>query len=371
MSSFLFVTFDGGGNVPPLLGIAAHLQRRGHTVRVLGHDHQRTAIESTGLRFEPYRDLTAWSATARVGNVRWAAKYLALFTDRAIGTEMLAAWRREPADLVVIDCLLFGALGAARAEGLPYAGLVHTVNDWVTGPLARSPIALAARLKGIAPRPLWNGARRIVVAGLSELDIAPLAANVVHTGPVWPLRPGTAVAEPPVPHVPGEPRILVSLSSIFYVGQAKVIQSIVDAVAGLPVEVVLTTGHGVAPAEIRPAANVELHAFVPHLEVMPKVSLVVSHGGHSTTMLALAHDLPVLTLPMSKLGDQVAVGQAVARAGAGLARKRSAAPAEIRAAVQRLLADGPHRAAAARLGDRIRSADGAQRAADELEAILA
>ena len=33
MSEILFVTWDGGGNVPPALGIATELAARGHTVR--------------------------------------------------------------------------------------------------------------------------------------------------------------------------------------------------------------------------------------------------------------------------------------------------------------------------------------------------
>ena len=40
MSNILFVTWDGGGNVPPALGIAAELQQRGHRVRVIGHPVQ-------------------------------------------------------------------------------------------------------------------------------------------------------------------------------------------------------------------------------------------------------------------------------------------------------------------------------------------
>lgn len=32
MASVLFVTGDGGGTVPPALGIGAELRRRGHTV---------------------------------------------------------------------------------------------------------------------------------------------------------------------------------------------------------------------------------------------------------------------------------------------------------------------------------------------------
>lgn len=37
MSNLLFTTWDGGGNVPPALGIAGELQLRGHRVRVMGH----------------------------------------------------------------------------------------------------------------------------------------------------------------------------------------------------------------------------------------------------------------------------------------------------------------------------------------------
>jgi hypothetical protein len=38
MGDILFVTWDGGGNVPPAIGIACELQRRGESVRVLGHE---------------------------------------------------------------------------------------------------------------------------------------------------------------------------------------------------------------------------------------------------------------------------------------------------------------------------------------------
>jgi DNA-binding transcriptional LysR family regulator len=44
---------------------------------------------------------------------------------------------------------------------------------------------------------------------------------------------------------------------------------------------------------------------------MPEVSMVVGHGGHSTTMLALAHDLPLVLMPMFALADQPMVGIAV------------------------------------------------------------
>jgi hypothetical protein len=41
MSDILFVTWDGGGNLPPAIGIAAELQRLGEVVRMLGHEQLR------------------------------------------------------------------------------------------------------------------------------------------------------------------------------------------------------------------------------------------------------------------------------------------------------------------------------------------
>jgi UDP:flavonoid glycosyltransferase YjiC (YdhE family) len=103
---------------------------------------------------------------------------------------------------------------------------------------------------------------------------------------------------------------------------------------------------------------------------MPSVSLVVGHGGHSTTMRALAHGIPLLILPMHRVVDQLMVGKAVAAAGAGLILPKTASADEIRSAVCSLLEDPSYRHAAQAIGARLRSRDGAIAAADELEGLL-
>jgi UDP:flavonoid glycosyltransferase YjiC (YdhE family) len=101
MASILFVTWDGGGNVPPALATAAELRRRGDTIRFLGHPQQRDTIEAAGFRFEPYTQARPWSATAAAN----AASIFAMFTDAGPGRDLVAAMARERADLVVIDCM--------------------------------------------------------------------------------------------------------------------------------------------------------------------------------------------------------------------------------------------------------------------------
>lgn len=365
MTSFLFVTWDGGGNVPPALGVAAELKGRGHTVRVLGHPDQRPAVEAAGLRFEPYRKARPWSATDRTTTVGWAWKYLRLFTDRTAIAEVTDSLRREPVDVAVVDCLMLGAIKGAQMAGVRQVTLTHTLYAYLRDGIDRGPIGLAGRLKGLAPAALWNRSDLNLILTSAELEpAAGIPRNAAFTGPVWPVG-----VPAPVSHADDEEHILVSLSSIYYVGQTKVLSSIMDAVADLPIRVTLTTGHGVDPRDLRPPANVDVRRFVPHAELLPRVRMVVGHAGHGTTLHALAHDLPLVLIPMSPLGDQPLVADAVARAGAATVVKRSATAAELRTAIERMLDDGPHRAAAATIGKRLRAAGGTSTAADLLERV--
>lgn len=126
----------------------------------------------------------------------------------------------------------------------------------------------------------------------------------------------------------------------------------------------VSSGAGVDQDKLRAPANAELHRYLPHDEIMPTVALVIGHGGHDTTMRALAHDLPLAILPLHPLVDQKMNGRVLADLGAARLLPRTAEPQRIRAAIAELITDGPHRAAAARLGAQIRDHDGAHTAAD-------
>ncbi len=345
MASLLFVTWDGGGNVPPALGIAGELEARGHSVAFLGHARQAPSIPF------PFRATARHFDSTGDNGMR---EFVGVFGDRGFGADALAT----DAELLVIDCVLFGAMDAARRAGRPYVVLEHLYDGYIRGPWLKGPMGLALRLKRLHPTAAFTGAEACLVASLAELD-AKATSGVRHTGPVV----------SGVPAAPERPSVLVSLSSCNYPGQQAVLQNVLDAVADLDADVTVTTGpieyHG-----LRVPAGVDVRGFVPHAELMPRASMVVGHGGHATTMAALAHDLPVLILPMHPFLDQSMVGQSVQDAGAGLRLPKKAKPETIRAAVQQLLADGPHRAAAARLGTAIRVARGAQTGADAIEDAL-
>ena len=119
--------------------------------------------------------------------------------------------------------------------------------------------------------------------------------------------------------------MLVSLSTTWFPGQTETYQRIIDALGSLPVRGLVTLGGLHPERELRVPANVELRDAVPHAEVLPRAAAVIGHGGHSTTMRALAHGVPMLVMPMHPLLDQPMVGAAVERAGAGLVLPRTAA----------------------------------------------
>jgi UDP:flavonoid glycosyltransferase YjiC (YdhE family) len=87
-------------------------------------------------------------------------------------------------------------------------------------------------------------------------------------------------------------------------------------------------------------------------------------------MRALAHDLPLLVLPLHPMLDQPMIGKAVAAAGAGLVLPATASPDRIGSAIRTLHDDPAYRTNAARLGGRIRATTGAATATDRLEVLL-
>lgn len=358
MAEVLIATWDGGGNVPPAVHLARELRVRGHTVRFLGHESLREQLTQEDFAFSSYDGARPFVAA----EPHSLARQLGVFSERSLGAATLAELRRRPVDVAVVDCMLLPVLWACQRVGVRVVSLEHLFDSYLRGPWARGPIGLLGRLKRLNPTRLWDAADLCLAATLPDLDPVPAGAgHLTQTGPLLDLPAG--------PHdlTAHQPGVLVSLSTYHFPGTEAAMQRILDATGELDARVVVTTGPAIEPASLRTGPSHELHAYVPHDELMPTTSLVIGHGGHATTMRALAHDLPLALMPMHPVLDQPVVAKAVAETGAGEVLAKKASPAEIRAVVERLLADGPHRRAAASLGARIRDLDGTRRAADLVE----
>ena len=414
--SYLFVTFEGGGNLPPVLGVARRLAARGHDVRVLTEPCLRQAVEQAGARFIPFtrhftreyrtHDLIGDSgARTPMGALRSTFERLVFGPAPIVAEETRRAMDGERPDVLVADVLMPGALIAAEAAGIPRVVLFH-MPEYLPGPgrpaagpgflprtdfIGRVRDGLLTRLFYGQLKPFlapFNDARRALglppVASPGELvdqyhaadlrlmmtsrafdfPITPAPANVRYVGPVLDDPDWTGEWRNPWPE--GGPLVVASLSSTFQ-DQRGVLQRIITALGALPVRGLVTLGPAMAGERFEVPANVAAVASAPHAQVFPHAAAIVTHAGHGTVMRALASGVPLLCLPMGRDQDDNAA-RVVAR-GAGLRLRPSASPERIAAALRRLLDEPEFRANAEALGRIIRDDAAADRAVTELEAV--
>ncbi|MHC9295125.1 glycosyltransferase [Mycobacterium sp. LTG2003] len=353
MTDVLFVTMDGGGNVPPMLGVAGAVAGHGHRVRVVGHTCLREQVERAGLEFQAYRRVRDWDSRREQNPIRWVP----MFNDANIGADVRRLCAESRPDVAVVDCMLLPALRAVQDARIPHAVFTHSFRGYVNR-LYRFGAGTAALVYGHRISRMWDAADLNIVATLRSLDPESKRPQPHNLRWVGAIVDGCAPRRNPDP-----PLVLVSMSTNGFRGQRRTLGRVIEALATLPLRAVVTTGGVIDPDALPAAPNVEVLGFADHAELMPRCSLLIGHGGHATTFLALAHDMPTLVLPANALSDQPLIGRSIAAAGAGITLRRSASADEIRRAVTTLLNDQAPRQAAARIGSELRAAGAADLAA--------
>ncbi|WP_331765834.1 glycosyltransferase [Embleya sp. NBC_00896] len=412
--NFLFATWAGGGAVPPVLSVARALSERGHDVRVLGDASLRDEIAAAGL--EP----VAWT-TAPQGDPADPAKdvirdfeartplgAVARLRDRIVcgpaadyARDTLAELHTRPADVLVTEHMLLGAVTAGEAAGIPVASLATTIYPFPSpgapppglgfAPAKGAPGRLRDRLvtrlagkpwaKGL---PALNAARvanglkplgsvveafertdRVLVLSPRALDHAgrQFPDHIRHVGPR--LDDPAWAGDLTLPDGDG-PLVLVGLSSSF-MKQRDLLERIADALGTLPVRGLLTTGPAVDPATVRAPANVRVVASAPHRLALRHTAVTITHAGHGTTVKSLAAGVPMVCVPLGR--DQIEVAAHVRLAGAGVTVSKGSSARTIARAVERVLNDPSYRSAAQRMASAITAEAVTDRAVTELEAL--
>lgn len=354
----LFVTVDAGGNIPPQLGVARALRSRGAQVHFLGHPGIQDRVEAAGFSFESMLAGSDFDPIRQRSLLSMTKDFLKLTVDRRIGHDSVAAARRHGVDVVVVDMLLAAAIDEVVIADLPTVVFVHCFYRQVQNKAA-GPIGWLMRLRGVAPLRAENSGALQIVTATRELDPIRGAPPVHHVGVVWQGVPAQAR------FLPG-PNLLISLSTCAFAGQRNMLQRILDAVAALPVRAKVTLGPAIDASGLRVPQNASIHCWLDHDEVLATASLLVGHGGHSTTMRALSFGVPVVIMPANPMIDQKLVGEALQQAGAGILLHKHVSSQRIRAAIRQTLEDPRYRNAAGRLGELIRQQDGAETAADAI-----
>ena len=408
--NFLFATIEGGGNIPPVLGVARRLLERGHRVRVLTEPCLETVIRNHGLEFIPFREhftrtdrqedfIRDWNASPFSDP---AIENVVFGPARITAAETLEALGQFHADVLVADCLLPAALIAAEVKQIPSAILFH-MPEYMPGPNRPPGVMGLLPGKGLFGRwrdrllgglfhrilnkylppvnvvrtahgleklnraaDLLDRADRRLIQTLRSFDfpVEPSPANVRYTGPVLDDPDWAVPWQSPWPAEDARPLVVVSLSSTFQ-NQAAVIQRCIDALGALPVRGLVTLGLALDREKFRMPENVVVVGSAPHSQVFPLADLVITHAGHGTIMRALANGLPLICLPMGR--DQKDNAVKVAYHGCGLKLSPRAKVGAIRRAITQVLADQKFRKNAVGLQREIRLEAEQNTAVAELE----
>ena len=382
--------FGDPGHAFPMIALGRALAARGQDVTLQTWTRWREDVEAAGIRFAAAPEYQVFPTRGRPLKPYEAA------VRAALETRPLVAEARP--DAVVADILTLAPALAGELEGVPTATLVPHV--YPPGEPGFPPYSLGARLPRTAlGRKLWRGVERPVSGGLrrgreelngarARLGLAPLERMhggisqrlcVVGTFPqleyprAWP--PATHVVgpllwEPPFGELelpPGDAPIVLVAPSTSQDPEQRLIRAALRGLADAPVRVLASSNRRpqAGPLEVPP--NARLVDWVSYSGAMPHCDVVLCHGGHGTTARALTEGCPLVIAPVS--GDMNENAARVDWAGVGVRLPwRLVSSGTVRLAVERALGDERMAERAAALAAWSREHDGAERAADLVEA---
>ncbi len=415
MPRFLFVTIPASGHVNPTLPIARALAQRGHDVAYATGPNMAGAVAPLVTRFYPVGpDASAaamrqwWPDMGQMRGLRrlnfMISQVMFAFAE-SVAQEVLDVADSLRPDVLVFDAFTHPASIVAERTGLPWAtttvvpGLLNTGRAHPYGLGLAYPPRLHVRLATPLLRWLLRAAARrhdrqfnairarfalpprrncflesaisphLVLALVPQEFEYPRRAwppTVHFVGPCLWDRPHDYAVPGWLEALPGaRPLVYATIGTVQSVYQAAFFGKLFAAAGALDADVVVTTG-GNASDLPPPPANVRVERYVPNSVIIPKATVVLHHGGVSSTMGALQHGKPAVVVPFAD--DQPDNAQRLRRLGVGTTvDPYRVSGEELRAAITDVLARRAMHHRAADLGQQLRQYDAGQAGAALLE----
>jgi UDP:flavonoid glycosyltransferase YjiC (YdhE family) len=376
----LFTTLREKSHFFAMLPFIGACQRRGHSVAVAAPQDLAERIAATGARFFPVAHpgdeglRPIWARFREVSGdditrIAIGELFAGACAGAAIPTLIQTIEQWKPA-IVLRESHEFAGIVAAEKLGIPHARIA------ICAPGAEARIrSLAApavdahrRSVGLAPDPAGDHMARERALTLFP---ASYEAAELEAAQLYRFRAPRTNA-PALPNWWGGQQgafVYATLGTV--TGGFDMIHAVyrvlLEAVAGLPIRVLLTLGTDLPMGVLGDVpANVHVERFVPQDDVIPHAALVLCHGGSGTVLGALGAGVPIVATPL--FADQPHNAARLAEIGAGLAMPTVAMkPAELRAALTRVLQEESFRTTARRLAQDMASLPLLDEAALEIE----
>ena len=345
----------GGGDGPPLIGAAVALQNAGHEISVFADETVAAALKGTTLPVEALTEIETLEARQR--------RYL-----EAKDPEMpfpLMGWAKEAAPFAVPfakafepDLLLCSdftsALGyrVRKETGTPMC-IIHAT--YYIGEGLFGSLTAAGDLVLLATDPVYDPPPDRVPP--NHHWVGTLIWEPVKESPVWLQEPG-------------EPWVLMTLSSARQEGELELARAAVAAAAEFPVRLLVTLADEKSADDLRSTSQkVRVETFVPHSHVLDRARLCIAHAGHGIVAKALRFGVPMVLVPWDR--DQPGVAARAEALGVAKVVPRSdLSPESLGGAIREVLGTPSYRESARLHGERIRSYDSAALVCEKIEAFL-
>lgn len=401
------------GHAAPMAAVAAELARRGHQVVAYTgakYGPRFTRAGATWLPWERASDFDDADLSAtfpQVGNGRGPRAMLAnvehvfLRTGAGQARDIEAA---GPVDVLVSDQLAIGSALVAERTGTPWASVSLVPLSLPSRDLPPAGLALIPGrgrlgrlrdgvLRQVSARTVERRLDRITaeVRGALALPAAPGGAVAAFHSPQLVLAHGVpeveyprsdlppqvhfvgqlappAGGEPPawMPDLTGDGRPVVHVTQGTYdVDPEDLLLPALDGLASADVLVAAATGGTPLPDD-RVPVNARQATFLPYQHLLPRTAVMVTNGGWGGVLAALAAGVPLVVAGGTI--DKPEIARRVAWSGAGLdLRTGRPSPQQVRAAVERVLAEPSFTDRARRIGASLARHGGAPAAADLVE----
>jgi MGT family glycosyltransferase len=393
-ATFCLLGHPAAGHINPTLPVVAELVRRGHRVVYFATEPFRARIEASGAEFRSYgaqelfeRNLAQGGLCGGMAGLMETTKALlpglrdtvAALAPHALLVEAHAVWGNLLAQILDCPTITLASMFAINEQLLTPAEFVGYLYGAGPPAAARAGLLALGQYFDLArdlDHHLGTRSPGIIdfIANRQRLNIvfSSRAFQIGGTGPAFGADyqfVGTpealAPAAPRASAASSLPCIFVSMGTM-YNDEPGLYRACFAAFADRPFRVVIAIGHRMDPAQLPPPpANVEVHTYVPQVQVLQETSLFITHGGLNSAHEAMIAGVPMLVLP--RTADHHVVAKRVAEVGAGIVLERAeATAARIADLADQVLADAGFRTRSAAIGQTLRSAGGAVRAVDEI-----
>ncbi len=356
----LFTSLRIPSHFQPLVPLVEACRRLGHEVAVAAPVELAERVAATGAAFfalahpgdQALRPIWARLPSVAKGEaarIVVSEIFAGVCAGTALPTLMAAATQWRPA-IVVRESQEYAAVVVCQKLGIRHVRMAITLGSAEESMFAAAASALDVhgQTLGLPPDPTGERIRNEVsfTQFPQSLDARPVASAGVVRRFRAERRPGA-----PLPAWWGnsqDPLLYLTFGTV--AGNMDACRAAyrlaLDAVTGLPLRVLLTTGADLPHESLGEIpANVHVERFVAQDDVFPHAALVVCHGGSGSVLGTLSAGLPQVVMPM--FADQPANAERVAAVGAGLALPGPGVTAvDLRRAISQVSGDGSFRTAA-------------------------